>query len=175
MKKHIQKILKKIGYHVVKPHLHPPTLDSLTEPSTKVALINFYSQLQTYARAGNVPKLGDCGFRIFSQFEEDGLLLYLAAVLEIENKTFVDIGAADCVASNCANLCLNLGWHGLFIDGNEDAIRGGQLFYEKHPDTELYPPIFKSAYVTAENINKLVSDAGFSGPYWCFVDRYRWE
>jgi hypothetical protein len=164
MKKHIQKILKKIGYHIVKPHLHSPASDSRTEPSTKVALISLYSQLQSSAKAANVPKFGDCGFRIFSQFEEDGLLLYLAAVLEIENKTFVDIGAADCVASNCANLCLNMGWHGLFIDGNEDAMRDGQLFYKKHPDTELYPPHFKSAYVTAENINELISAAGFSGP-----------
>jgi hypothetical protein len=82
--------------------------------------------------------LCDSGFRVFSQFEEDGLLLYLAAVLELEPKLFLDIGAADGIASNCANLPLNLGWHGLFLDSDPAKIESGRAFYASHPDTLLY-------------------------------------
>ena len=122
-------------------------------------------ELQARARASEhpLPRLCDSGFRVFSQFEEDGYLLYLAAVLELEPKIFLDIGAADGINSNCANLALNMGWHGLFIDGDPDNVTRGEAFYASHPDTGLYPPVFKQAFVTAENINELVSDAGLSG------------
>jgi hypothetical protein len=107
--------------------------------------------------------LSDSGFRVFSQFEEDGLLLYLAAVLELEPKIFIDIGASDGINSNCANLALNLGWHGLFIDGDQIAVERGREFYSRHRDTSLYPPIFKNSFITAENINELVRSTGISG------------
>jgi hypothetical protein len=124
--------------------------------------------LQSRARGGNkLPRLCDSGFRVFSQFEEDGLLLYLAAVLELEPKIFLDIGTADGINSNCANLALNLGWHGLFLEGDQSKVDRGEEFYRAHPDTSLYPPVFRQACVTAENINELVSEAGFSG---CSID-----
>lgn len=128
-------------------------------------MVGMMLELQARARASEhpLPRFCDSGFRVFSQFEEDGYLLYLSAVLELEPKTFLDIGAADGINSNCANLALNLGWHGLFIDGDPNKVARGEAFYASHPDTSLYPPVFKQALVTAENINELVSDAGFSG------------
>jgi hypothetical protein len=46
------------------------------------------------------------------------------------------------VNSNCANLALNFGWRGTFIDGNEQNIAKGRAFYERHGDTWAYPPVF---------------------------------
>jgi hypothetical protein len=60
-----------------------------------------------------------------------GYLLYLIAVLELEKKLFLDIGAADGINSNCANLALNLYWHGLSIDGNSANVERG-LVIETH-------------------------------------------
>ena len=121
-------------------------------------------ELQSKARSNQaLPRLCDSGFRVFSQFEEDGYLVYLAAVLELEPKIFLDIGAADGMISNCANLALNLGWHGLFVEGDPSKVERGKEFYALHPDTGFYPPVFKQAFVTAENINDLVREAGFSG------------
>ena len=121
--------------------------------------------MQSLARSvgAKLPRLCDSGFRVFSQFDEDGYLLYLAAVLELEKKIFLDIGAADGINSNCANLALNLGWHGLFIDGDPANVERGRTFYASHPDTALYPPLFKQAYVTAENVNTCVREAGLAG------------
>jgi hypothetical protein len=138
--------------------------DLRTASVTKAALVSYTAHLQGLARSGGrLPRLEDCGFRVFSQFEEDGYLLYLAAVFEITSKLFIDIGAADGVNSNCANLALNLGWHGLFVDGSIENVRRGEAFYAQHLDTSLYPPVFRQAMVTRENINSLISDAGFRG------------
>jgi hypothetical protein len=139
--------------------------DHRTSPATKLAISMLYDQWRTRAISGQpLPSNLGGGARIFSQFEEDGLLIYLAAVLELENKSFIDIGSANGINSNCANLALNMGWHGLFIDGNSASIAQGRQYYEKHPDTMLFPPVFVDAFITRENINDLISNAGFSGP-----------
>jgi hypothetical protein len=160
-------LLRDIGFHLVRPNVPVPErlAEPRTSPATKVALAQTLLTLQWLARSGgaNLPRLCDSGFRVFSQFEEDGYLLYLVAVLELEEKIFLDIGAADGINSNCANLALNLGWHGLFIDGDPANVERGRDFYASHPDTALYPPLFTQAYVTAENVNTIVRDAGLAG------------
>ena len=140
-------------------------LDPRTSPATKLAVAAFHGEWRARARRGEPlpPGLG-AGARIFSQFEEDGLLLYLDAVLELEQHSFVDIGAADGINSNCANLALNLGWHGLFIEGSPPLVDRGRKFYQEHPDTQLWPPVFVQAFITRENINQLILGTGFSGP-----------
>ncbi|PJZ70298.1 hypothetical protein CH373_12200 [Leptospira perolatii] len=142
----------------------PSPYQEKTSPATKISLVNFYNDIRAKAKNGQLPPLNNSGFRIFSQFEEDGLLLFLIAALEVENKTFIDIGSADGISSNCANLAFNFGWHGLFVDGSEKAIEAGRRFYEKHPDTTHYPPVFVCDFVKRENINKIISGAGFHGP-----------
>jgi len=123
-------------------------------------LFHHYQQL---ARQGEVPPLKETGFRVFSQFEEDGKLLFLFALLGMGGKRFVEIGSDDGINSNCANLALNFGWHGLFLDGNETAIRRGRAFYAKYPHPWMYPPKFVCAMLKRENINELIAKAGFAG------------
>jgi hypothetical protein len=163
----LKRLLSNIGFHLIRSNIPVPEkpADLRTSPATKVALAHILLTLQSLARSGSakLPHLSDSGFRIFSQFEEDGYLLYLVAVLELENKLFLDIGSADGINSNCANLALNLGWHGLFIDGDTGNVERGRAFFASHPDTAHYPPLFKQAHITAENINSLVREAGFTG------------
>lgn len=118
---------------------------------------------QRAQREGNVPAFNDTGFRVFSQFEEDGKILFILALIGMRNKTFVEIGSDDGVNSNCANLALNFGYYGLFLDGNPTAIARGEAFYKKYPHPHMYIPKFTCAKVTAENINSLVSNAGLAG------------
>lgn len=164
VKSKIKSLINRVGVHLVRPHMPPAPADHRTSAAAKAAMVGMFLDLQARARVGGpLPKLADAGFRVFSQFEEDGYLLYLAAVLELEPRTFVDIGSSDGINSNCANLAINLGWHGLFIDGNEGAISAGRQFYANHPDTSLHPPIFSHAFIKAENINDLISCAGIRG------------
>jgi hypothetical protein len=70
-------------------------------------------------RGEKLPSVFDTGYRIYSQFEEDGLILFILAVLGVKRKLFIDIVAGSGINSNCTNLAINFGWHGLFNDGNK--------------------------------------------------------
>lgn len=124
---------------------------------------SLYNQYQSYAKKGEYIPLSETGFRVFSQYEEDGKLLYIFAIIGMRNKTFVEIGSDDGINSNCANLALNFGYHGLFLDGNVKAINRGRNFYAKYPHPWMYAPTFKCAKVQAENINQLCAEANLEG------------
>jgi hypothetical protein len=122
-------------------------------------LYNFYRHaISTGFRCS----LADTGFRVYSQFEEDGILLYIFAAIGIEHQTFIDIGSGNGINSNCANFAVNFGWHGLFIDGNQKNITKGKKYYEGNPDTWAYPPVFVNAFIQRENINELIQQNGFA-------------
>jgi hypothetical protein len=126
----------------------------------QVMLTQFYQDL--VRRKQPLPGFRDVGFRVRSQCDEDGILLYLFAVAGTTSKTFVEVGTGDARECNCANLAINRGWHGLFIDGNDSAIESGREFYSKHPDTLHFPPALVASFVTRDNINDLIRDAGFT-------------
>ena len=136
-----------------------------TSPATKIDLRQLFVTIQSAVAEGRpVPSLRDCGFRVFSQDDEDGIILFLLATIGIGRGHFVDIGAGDCfTASNCANLALNLGFHGLFVDGEAERIERGRAFYARHRDSRLYPPKTVHAFVTRDNVNDVIRGAGFEG------------
>lgn len=145
--------------------VQPPPVrlpDPRTSPATKAALRTLQAQWKQEAKHGQLC-LRDCGLRVFSQYEEDGLILAVFSAIGTTTKTFVDIGAADGINSNCANLAANFGWHGLMVDGNADAIAHGTAYYAALRDTELYPPRLVAAMVTRDNVNGLIRDAGLAG------------
>jgi len=86
-------------------------------------------------------------------------LLFIFAALGIVRGVFIDIGSADGIKSNCANLALNFGWNGVFIDGSEKNILRGREFYACHPDSWAYPPRFVRATIKRENINEVLTEA----------------
>jgi hypothetical protein len=149
---------------VMKALRPPPEATNLaaelrTSPATKVAQLQLWHYYRSQIEAGRAPNLCDTGFRCFSQVDEDGLILFIIAALGISQGVFLDIGAADGINSNCANLALNFGWRGTFIDGSEADIARGRAYYERHPDTWLYPPTFIHCMVTRENINQTLIEA----------------
>lgn len=122
-----------------------------------------YHQYQAMAHSGKAPPLTETGYRVFSQFEEDGKLLFIFACLGMGQRRFIDIGSDDGINSNCANLALNLGWTGLFIDGNAKSIRRGRRFYQRYPHPWMVPPKFVHSFVQRETINETIQKAGFEG------------
>lgn len=140
-------------------------LDAGTSPATKIALSRLFLDYRRLARDGGaLPSVWDTGFRIFSQIDEDGVLLFLLAAAGEDPRTLVDLGAGDGVhASNCANLLLNLGFHGLLVDADADLVARAQRFYGRHPDTKRRPPVALQAFLTRENVNEVVLGAGLEG------------
>src|SRR5690554_1881987 len=78
-------------------------------PTVQISQRQLYLQYRKKQATGELPPLSETGFRVFSQFEEDGKLLFIFSVLGMTNKTFVEIGSDDGVNSNSANLYFNFG------------------------------------------------------------------
>lgn len=157
-----QQLIKRIK-DFLKYHFYILKVGNKFSPAVQVAQRHLFHYYQDLAKQGRVPALKDTGFSVFTQFEEDGLLLFIFAVLGTNGKSFIEIGSDDGVNSNCANLVLNFGWHGLFIDGNGRSIRRGRHFYRKYPTNWAYPPTFVRARVTRENVNQVIEEAGYEG------------
>ena len=128
-----------------------------------------------------LPKFEDTGFRVYSQNDEDGLLLYLFSLIGTTNKICVDVGSGSPYGANTTNLICNWGWTGVLIEGNENAVKQAKQFFESHEDTWIYPPKVINAWVTAENINDLIQENGISGEIDLFcldldgVDYWIWK
>ncbi len=101
----------------------------------------------------------DCGFRVFSQFDDDGLIQYLIRTIRPANTTFIEFGVSDYAESNTRFLLLHNNWRGLIMDASEENVRRIEQsrYYWRHD------VIAKVAYITAENVNETIASAGFSG------------
>jgi hypothetical protein len=110
-----------------------------------------------------LPDLNQVGFKVFSQTDEDGILLYIFSIIGSATKTSVEICAGDGIECNTANLIINHGWHGLLVDGKEKLVKKGQDFYKQNSHTYVYPPKFVHSWVTRENVNDIIAENGFEG------------
>jgi hypothetical protein len=134
-----------------------------TSPATKVGLRTLSAHYRSLvSQPERLPRYSETGFRIFSQFDEDGIILYFLAVAGAPHARFVEIGAGDGIhASNCASLAFNLGFHGLFVESDEAGVARGRAAYGAHADTRLFPPRFTQTFVTRENALETLANAGF--------------
>ncbi|SRR6266446_5753006 len=123
-------------------------------------------QYRTLAGRGKewLPAFSDVGFRKYSQFEEDGILLFIFALVPPRNRKCVEICAGSGRECMAANLIINHGWWGYLFDGNEHSVQAGRQFFSACPDTFLAPPNYTHAWITAENVNDEIAKSGVSGP-----------
>lgn len=110
-----------------------------------------------------LPAVADVGFKCHSQADEDGILLFLFAVLGTTNKLCVELCAGDGLECNTANLILYHGWHGLLVDGDEKNVELGRRVYGQSAQTYVCPPTFAHAWVTRDGVNDLLTANGFAG------------
>ena len=98
------------------------------------------------------------GFKVFSQWDEDGLIQYLINKIPIAEKTFIEFGIENYEESNTRFLLLNDHWQGMVLDASESDVR----YIETdriHWEFDLQA---KRAWITRENIDALLSGSGFS-------------
>ncbi len=102
--------------------------------------------------------LRDAEFKVYSQFGDDGIIQYLLSRLPA-NPTFVEFGVEDYTEANTRFLLVHNQWRGLILDGRPDL----EAVVAEQGLSMLYDLQASSAFITAENINPLISEAGFSG------------
>jgi len=154
-------------------------VDSLNQQIQQI-LINQYRLIHA---SGSTPyvRISDAGFRCYSEFEEDGIILYVLSTIGFKTKKVVEMccGTGDeCMATN---LILNHGFQGFLFDGDEYNIARANSFFKSKTDCLLTPPHLIHAWITKENVNHLLRQNGAKGEIDLFSldmdgnDYYIWE
>ena len=133
--------------------------DSLHQ-QLQVQMLNQYRLLK---HQNNLPPFSETGFRVYSQFEEDGLLLYIFAVIGFQSKKVVEMccgGGVECMATN---LIINHGFEGFLFDGNSVNVANANAFFKSRQDCLLNTPHIQHAWITKENVNDLLINIGATG------------
>jgi len=98
-------------------------------------------------------------FQVSSQWGEDGILQAILRRLPPIDRRFVEFGVETFVESNCRWLLRQHGWAGLVMDGSAEniaAIQGDPIYWQHNLKAV-------QAFVTAENIDSLISGNGLNG------------
>jgi hypothetical protein len=153
------------------------TLDSNRRVSQQI----LFQQYQLLLKLNlSLPKFQDTGFRVYSQSDEDGLLLFVFSLIGMTNRICVDIASGVPDGANSSNIIRNWGFTGFLFEGSEDKVGEAKRFFDG-PDTNIYPPRIKQGMVTAENVNDLLLSAPVSGEIDLFsldmdgIDYWLWK
>ncbi len=131
------------------------------DKGTQILLVEKYREL---VRNGSpLPSFADVGFRSFSQFDEDGILLFLFAVIGTTNREAIEICSGVGYECNCANLAIHHGWETLMIDGSESNNAIARQFFIQRSDTQITVPKLLHAWIEPETIDDLITSNGFRG------------
>lgn len=161
LKKLLMKILRRVML---------PLFEALTH-RTQTPSIN--QQIQTslmtqwiLAKRQNVKvfsEIQDAGFRCYSEFEEDGIILYLLSLIDARDRTVVEMccGSGDeCMA---ANLIINHGFKGHLFEGDKFRVRNAKNFFSRQKDCRCVKPNITHAWITKSNVNDLITASGVAG------------
>ena len=100
-------------------------------------------------------------FKVFSQFGDDGIIQYVLQRLDLpaSERRFVEFGVENYTEANTRFLLQNDNWSGLIMDGSAESMESVRRedYYWRHELTA------RAHFITRENINDLLTDAGFTG------------
>lgn len=121
-------------------------------------------------------ELAESGFRVFSQNDEDGILLRLFTHLGHTNRFVIEIGS-NCSGSDIGipenlstNLIVNHGWHGVIFEMDRTECDRMRYFFARDHATRhfhcmrsgtntYFSPVILHRTVSPENINELLREA----------------
>jgi hypothetical protein len=126
----------------------------------------------------------DVGLSVFSQNNEDGILLYIFSRIGFGTRKSIEIGCnidnttIGVPEGNSINLIVNFDFHGLIIDTDTAAIKQIQHFFatcittrsyhamDPHGSTNapgFYSPVLVPACVSPDNVNQIITASGLDG------------
>lgn len=159
LKRHARKVGSVIGRRIVRENTD--AANSLAQQIQRSLILDYLKARQdgrTY-----FSNIREAGFRVYSEFEEDGIILYVLTLIGFGNRRVVEICAGDGTECMATNLILNHGFDGFLFDGNKENVERGKAFFRERKDSFLSPPRFEHAWITAENVNRLLREADATG------------
>ena len=113
--------------------------------------------------APNSYPLSTYGFSNFSQFEEDGILLYIFARIGETNRKVLELGAGSARECMSSNLIINHNWNGFLVDGSEKNKEIAFKFFSQFNNTGILQPKFLVRWIAVENINSICDEFELTG------------
>ena len=111
-------------------------------------------------RYADPKRLVRCGFKVYSQSDEDGIIQEIFNRIGASSRTFVEFGVETGVECNTVKLLVE-GWSGLWIEAS--AQYAAEIQSHFGPFLANGKLKLSQNLVTAENINTLFEQAGVTG------------
>src|SRR5579859_533347 len=105
-------------------------------------------------------RLERSGFKVRSQFDEDGIIAEIFRRIGTTSRTFVEFGAGSG-EENCTGFLLMQGWRGLWIEGDRALIPKIERSWAREITAGLLT--VRNAMVTVDTIDDVISSAGVAG------------
>jgi hypothetical protein len=105
-------------------------------------------------------RLERSGFKVHSQYDEDGIIAEIFRRIGTTNRECIEFGAGNGT-ENCTGFLLMQGWKGLWIDGSDAFLPTLNVAWK--PEMERGQLVARHAFITVDNIDGIIRDAGFSG------------
>jgi hypothetical protein len=105
-------------------------------------------------------RLERSGFRVHSQYDEDGIIAEIFRRIGTTNRQCVEFGAGNGT-ENCTGFLLMQGWKGLWIDGSDGLLPQVERGWK--PEVERGDLVARHAFITVDTIDGIIREAGFSG------------
>jgi hypothetical protein len=135
------------------------------EVTTQVAQRALVAQWRANVHQGMpIPTFEEAGFSVYSQSNEDGILLLLFTFVGTTNKTAIELSVGNPSGANTTNLIVNWSWTAGLIEGSPYQAELARRWFARNPRTaDPCPPTVIEAWVTAENVNELFHASGLIG------------
>lgn len=123
------------------------------ERTAKMAKEQYVAHALAEAPYADPLRLERFGLKIYSQYEEDGIIAEIFRRIGTTNEVFVEFGVETGVENNTRKLLLD-GWRGLWIECSERHIAAIRTdFSDLLESNQLF---VKQGFITAENINEVL-------------------
>jgi hypothetical protein len=96
------------------------------------------------------------GIKIYSQNDEDGIILYILKHIGIKTKKFVEIGVENGTECNTTNLLKNFNWRGVQIEANKILYNDAKIQLKKILKKKIKNLKLLNIFITKKNINKIL-------------------
>jgi hypothetical protein len=130
-----------------------------SEPLWSLREVTGQRSVREAARTEPLTTLADAECQVFSQWGEDGIIEWIVSRLPGIPETFVEFGVEDYTEANTRFLLHNRNWRGLVMDASNDNVRR----IIERSDHWRHDLTARTAFVTADNVDELITSAGFEG------------
>jgi hypothetical protein len=131
-----------------------------SEQTLQLDLMRYRTDELAKPRHNDPKRLLRYGFKVYSQCDEDGMIQEIFRRIGTGTRTFVEFGVESGIECNTVKLLIE-GWRGLWLDGSPAHVgqirtHFGAFFNERRLQV-------LESFITAENINSLIQQGGFTG------------